>query len=153
MFKSLHLLIFFSFLVYLKGVMMCHILKLFQRMMLTNFQAEFDVLLKSIKCYDINKEIISNYSCKIKITREYPGGLLYLGFSFSQVEKMKAKFELFFKYGTIFRPYLIKFDLDVCELMKKDSELATNKIQTILMKILENEFPLLLKGCPYEVRF
>lgn len=73
------------------------------------------------------------------------------GVSFTKIDRFRISFELNFKYGTIYRPYLIKFDMDVCELTQKDSDLNNDKVLKIFFKILEKEFPAFLKGCPYEV--
>lgn len=76
---------------------------------------------------------------------------MYLGFSFSKLKRMNVFLQLHYRYGTIYHPYLIKFDLDLCELFQKDSSLKTDKIFKIFYLLLESEIPSLLKGCPYEV--
>lgn len=76
---------------------------------------------------------------------------MYLAFYFPKIEKVSAYFQLYFKYGTIYRPYLVKFDVDVCELSRKDSDVAKNKVISLFLKLVEKDFPMFFKGCPYEV--
>lgn len=94
---------------------------------------------------------MTNVTCSLKVTREIPTGLLRFSTDIIWINDAFLRFALFYRYTGGYRPYLIDFSVNFCELVKKSNYILENPIVYRLVKGVKNVYPALLSGCPYSV--
>lgn len=75
---------------------------------------------------------------------------MFMSFTPVRIPRVFAKFTLFYKYTGGFRPWLIDFEADVCELFSNSSAWFNNKAFLILFNGVKAVYPSIFTGCPYE---
>lgn len=116
--------------------------------------AKFDIYAKSMKIwYDKSWGYIPNPSqCRIRTTREIPTGYVSCeGYLLKRVDYVYSDIKLYYKYGTIYRPYLIQFTkTQPCELMKKKRSVRySNPLDDLILKGVKYCCPQFNHECPY----
>lgn len=111
-------------------------------------QAKFDVFAQSMKCFNVNPNIILNLTCKMTPIRG-KCGLIFISATLARVEHPFARIQLFYRFTGGFRPYLIDLQLDGCEVASMRSSLWQNKAGLFFLNILKGIYPSIFRGCPY----
>ncbi|XP_063706323.1 uncharacterized protein LOC134835376 [Culicoides brevitarsis] len=88
-------------------------------------------------------------TCRLKVTRETPTGLVYLKFYAMNVSDIKLHFMMFFRYTGGFKPYLLDITFDICEFAKHTAALLYNEFLKRFALVITKEFSDILRGCPY----
>uniref|UniRef100_A0A336LW03 CSON006354 protein n=1 Tax=Culicoides sonorensis TaxID=179676 RepID=A0A336LW03_CULSO len=115
--------------------------------------AKFDVLTKGIKCYDVNKNYIVNYTCRI-FSKKGTSGLVYGNFYVKKVDHVFLNMELQKRYTVTYRPWLLNFTIDCCELIRNTNYHSwDNAAIRLIARVIKSVYPSVFKGCPYEGRY
>lgn len=89
-----------------------------------------------------------NGSCKIKAVR---GKVNYVEINATfakEINDYNLSFKLFYKYGTIFRPYLIDYKVNLCKICAKNA-VFDNKVEEIISKTISTIKTDICHPCPY----
>lgn len=98
---------------------------------------------------DPNPSIILNYSSKLRPLRG-KCSLIDIEVFVRKTTPIFGRFTIFYRYTAGFRPYLIDFQFNACEVMDKKSALMGHKAFMILYDLMKKIFSSLFSGCPYE---
>lgn len=96
---------------------------------------------------------MENVTCKLKVTRECPTGLKKIKADIIWVKDVFIKYTAFYRYTGGFRPYLLDFTVDGCELVKQTKFINYNPALVRVVTGIKKMFPTLFSGCPYKVNF
>uniref|UniRef100_A0A336M2R3 CSON010737 protein n=1 Tax=Culicoides sonorensis TaxID=179676 RepID=A0A336M2R3_CULSO len=105
---------------------------------------------KSINCDEYDNKIFLNVTCKLKVTKEVPTGLIYFGFFTKLVEKPFLRFTMFYRYTMGFRPYLFDIKIDLCQWINKTHEAMSNPAFERIFNGFLKSIPNLFVKCPFE---
>lgn len=106
-----------------------------------------------MKCFDANPNLMLNYSCKLKPVRE-KCSLADISIVTARIPRVFGRFQLFYRYTGGFRPYLLDFTFDACEIMTEKSVLYNNKAALKIINAMKKVYgSLFVTGCPYEGRY
>lgn len=114
-----------------------------------SIKAKFDIFTKNVDCYEIN-QAMGNVSCRVKVTRAVPTGLMRITIDPVFVDDLFIRFRLFYRYTGGFKPYLLDFNVDVCELLSEKNLMIGHPAIMRLATALKKAFPTLFGGCPYK---
>lgn len=110
------------------------------------------MLLKTIKC-SINEEYGIIKVCRVKPTRDRLGQVSVYGFTKQPLNDIWAQVDIFYKYQ-VFQPFLLNFDIDMCETIKNQEKFIFSPKDFIINQIvfigLKSMVPQLLNGCPFD---
>lgn len=109
---------------------------------------QLKVKMKALYCEDINQSIYDGkISCSLKPTRDGTGYSTIL-YNFGLPAKdFWFSVRPFFKYGTIFRSWMLNVDADVCGAMENMDSVPT--VGKYVFKAFQKTVPGLMHKCPY----
>lgn len=137
--------------------MYCHLkmkLMIFLLLLLFNLtyaEINFDLFAKSLK-FTYTKDIARDVKCGFKPTRKFPGGIGNCrGYLLQNITGGYVQLALFYKYGQIFRNYLINYPkLEPCEILKKQRSVEySNPLADIVLRAWKKCCPLIYHECPF----
>lgn len=114
-------------------------------------EINFDVYAKSFK-YSYHKDFARDVKCGFKTSRKYPGGLGNCqGFLKIPMDRAYVELQLFYKYGQIFRNYLINYKkIEPCEMLKKNRSVKySNPLADLVLAGWKQCCPLIYHECPF----
>ncbi|XP_063706713.1 uncharacterized protein LOC134835717 [Culicoides brevitarsis] len=111
--------------------------------------AKFDIFVKSLRCYDINPKAFENASCILKVTRDTPTGLTKLKADALGVSDIYLEFSMFYRYTGGFKPYLLSYSIDACDLVKHTTTIINHEFIRRFVFAFKSDFGEIFKGCPY----
>lgn len=114
-------------------------------------RANFDVFAKSVKS-SFNKDWVSDFKLELKSKKEKPGGVVNVhGYLLQRIDEVLVEIRLFYRYGTIYRTYLIDYKrIEGCELVKKKRSFKySNPLADIAVVALKQCCPQFNHECPY----
>lgn len=91
--------------------------------------------------------------CQLRVTRKVPTGLLKLSGNANIVSDHFSQIKWFYRYTGGYRPWLIDYTFDVCDVMQGGRLNVAHKFVERVYKGLKQAFPDILRGCPYKVNF
>uniref|UniRef100_A0A336L4M4 CSON004130 protein n=1 Tax=Culicoides sonorensis TaxID=179676 RepID=A0A336L4M4_CULSO len=110
-------------------------------------EKQVNVKIKKIKCEHDPTIYNTSMLCKIKPTRNGDGNTTIL-FNFHEpANDFWAQMKFYYKFGTIYRPFMVDLDVNICEYFK--NPFALPLFYQIMKKVLNEEFPNILHPCPY----
>lgn len=99
-----------------------------------------------VKC-EFDNEYFINGACVVRAVR---GKLGFLNLNYTTVKDIHELFftaQLYHKYGTKYRQFLIDFKLDICEMFSKNTQ--KNTLQKFISLAISKFNPALLHPCPF----
>lgn len=94
---------------------------------------------------------MTNVTCRVKVTKEVPTGLVIIQADIIRIDDVFIHLMLYYRYTGGFRPYLLDYKVNGCEVAKQANYHFSNPV---LMRLIPNArkiFPSLFTGCPYKV--
>lgn len=104
--------------------------------------------MKSAGCDDVNPHFITNYTCVLKPTRNGNGLTTFIAYDLKPVDDIWLGVKIFYKYGTVFRPWQINWDIDWCAFM--ENKIAAVPFFQSLVDTMQTLAPYVFHQCPYE---
>lgn len=114
-----------------------------------------DIFMKSMKV-TTDPNYIKVRKCGFKTSRQIPTGLISCsGYLLKQLDYGYLQVTLYYKYGTIYRQYLIHYKkIEICEFMKKERSVKyTNVLVDYSRKVISKCCPQFDHECPFLPRF
>lgn len=102
-----------------------------------------------IEC-NFNSKYITYMKCFIKAVRNKTGLMNVFVITKMPLKDHFISVELFYKFGTIYRTFLVKMTYDACNLVSGVG--IQSKVFDIVAKAYKNRYPDLFKPCPKSVR-
>lgn len=114
-------------------------------------KAPVDFFAKSVK-YSFNKTYASDVRCGFRTTRQFRGGLVNCqGYLNVPIYGFFVQVIVFYKYGTVYRQYLINYPaLEPCKMIKKYPPIEyRNPLSQLVIKSVKDNLPIFRHECPY----
>lgn len=108
---------------------------------------------KTVRCYEIDQRALTNVSCRLKVTRQIPTGLIQIKVDIIYMDDFFIRLTLFYRYTGGFRPYLLDYTVNACDLVKYTNYFMDNPVINRMVTGIKEVFPRLFAGCPYKVSF
>lgn len=89
-----------------------------------------------------------NASCKIKAVRGKVNFIEVNSTINKEIHDVILSLQLFYKYGTIFRPYLIDYHVNICKIFAKNA-VFDNKVEELVAKSISTIKKNICHPCPY----
>lgn len=91
-------------------------------------------------------------SCKMSPVRG-KCSVIDITFTVRRLLRVDGRFRMFYRYTGGFRPYLLDFTFDGCEICNKKSPIWNNKVGIIVIKGMQDIYGSLFTGYPYEGQY